>query len=114
MNYFSEGSPKINPSDDADGDGLSNEYEFSAGTNPTIYDNSWLPIIKAESGIVNISFNRPPNMPALIESSPNLKDWSVWEYGPQTLINSETSDTVEYEGAFDNTGFYRVVFPTLD
>jgi hypothetical protein len=105
------GTTGINPAADPDGDGMSNEQEYVAGTNP-LNGTSDLMItdlaVSASGNTATITWSSVPTRLYYLEESPSLNA-PVWSDSGLGLISpdvgSSTTRTVNQSGA---TRFYRV------
>ncbi len=64
---------------DHDLDGLSNQGEFLAGTNPLLYDSPPIVEIAAEGQGATLTLPVIPGRSVLIETSTDLATWELWE-----------------------------------
>lgn len=67
------------PTDDSDGDGLTNLIEYALGLDPRSQDASHGPLIQATSGEWTFTYRRPADRSDLfysVEASTNLRDWA--------------------------------------
>lgn len=86
--------PLVSKDGDADSDGLSNELEFLAKTDPNDGSEFWRQSIEVSSTQqVTFRFEVPARLPLVVERSPNLIDWELWE--PVTPYNSRQGQTKE-------------------
>lgn len=69
-------SPEGEPDEDADGDGISNRLEFLTSTDPNNGASRWDPGLTV--GSLSVSFANLENRRMWLESSTNLRDWSLW------------------------------------
>jgi hypothetical protein len=77
--FGSPGAPGAAPTADPDLDGQINSLEFLQRTSPTTIGLPVLPgVTFLPSGEISISFTHPANRSALIETSTNLLNWSLW------------------------------------
>jgi glucose/arabinose dehydrogenase len=72
-------SPQGDPAADPDGDGRTNFAEFLGLTNPLNGGSFFAPQITAGFGNVNVSFTAPANRAVFIETSGDLRTWSLWD-----------------------------------
>lgn len=92
MTHFqSTTHPDAQGPEDPDRDGLSNRLEFYLGGNPLTQSPPYQPHAIAGENLLTLEFTQPANRSAVIEASPNLFDWFVWDVPENTLSYPSTS-----------------------
>ncbi len=77
--FASSTSPDGDPAADPDGDGVSNQAEFLAGTLALSGSSFLRPGLNFAGLDVFLNFTVPVNRSVQVESSDNLTDWSLWD-----------------------------------
>jgi hypothetical protein len=79
-NFGSPDDPNAAPTADPDGDGQDNLHEFLANTDPR-NAASFLPAAAVTSigSQLSLSFTQPANRSAVVETSTDLADWTLWD-----------------------------------
>ena len=101
---------------DPDGDGANNYYEYLTQTPPlTNMPPPWMISISEASGTLGVSFNRIANLGFVVETSPDLANWNVWNVPGNMLWFSASNftDTVTgpWIGGPTNSFFRMKIFP---
>jgi len=79
-NFGSTSNPNAAPDADPDGDGQTNLLEFFAYTNPNSAASvSPSPALTSANGQLELSFTQPANRAALIQTSTDLNNWTLWD-----------------------------------
>ena len=79
-NFGSTSNPNAAPDADPDGDGQTNLLEFFTYTNPnSAASASPLPALTSANGQLELSFTQPANRAALIQTSTDLTNWTLWD-----------------------------------
>jgi hypothetical protein len=77
--FGSSTSPNGDPAADPDYDGCTNYTEFLGLTNPLNSASFLVPQIAAGFGNISVSFTTPANRSAYVETSTDLRTWSIWD-----------------------------------
>ena len=72
-------SPEGQPGADPDGDGISNEAEFMAGSLATNGGSFLRPAVRLSEAAVSLDFTIPENRSVQVETSDDLTNWSLWD-----------------------------------
>jgi len=79
-NFGSTSNPNAAPDADPDGDGQMNLLEFFAYTNPNSAVSALpSPALTSANGQLELSFTQPANRAALIQTSTDLTNWTLWD-----------------------------------
>jgi glucose/arabinose dehydrogenase len=77
--YFGNNSSPIgSPDHDADGDGLTNRFEYLSHTDPHDAASTWKPVFGITDGQANYQFTGLPDRRILAHRSSNMTDWEIW------------------------------------
>jgi uncharacterized repeat protein (TIGR03806 family) len=98
-NFEPDSDPLGAPAADPDGDGVTNQDEFLAGTNPQNGASSFAPAISMVPP--KLSFSLPVNLSFRIDTSTNLTDWALW-------------DAPQNQGLPVAGGLVEIAFPPAD
>jgi hypothetical protein len=79
VNFEPDNDPSGAPEVDADGDGVANQEEYLAGTNPNSGGSFPQPLLSKSGETLTLSFNVPVNRSYRIETSGNLSQWTPWD-----------------------------------
>jgi len=78
--FGSTSNPNADPNADPDGDGRSNLYEFMTGTDPNNAASAApSPFIANAGGQLSLNFTQPANRSAVVETSTDLVNWTLWD-----------------------------------
>ncbi len=79
-NFGSSDDPNAAPTADPDGDGQDNLHEFLANTDPKNAASFQPSASVARNGNqLSLSFTQPANRSAVVETSTDLADWTLWD-----------------------------------
>ena len=78
-NFEPDNDPAGAPGEDPDRDGLTNQDEFLAGTNPKNSSSAFRPGVSVAGNSVTLGFNVPANRSYRIHTSTGLSQWSLWD-----------------------------------
>lgn len=107
-------APGSLPGDDADGDGTANRSEFLLGWNPLAVDPPWqlsaaLAAAPAADGSLMLSFPQPPNRMAVMETTSDFLNWSVWDVPGNQPMPAPAAGSRTVNGPADGArSFFRV------
>jgi mono/diheme cytochrome c family protein len=104
--------PETEMQADADGDGVSNYLEYLTGTDPLDASDVWTLSLAAADGAIEVSFERPPNLGVVIESSVDLVTWRPWNVlGNQPRLSASSEPvSLSAAGGADEKRFFRARF----
>lgn len=99
--YFPEGGPAAEPGADSDHDGLTNAAEYASATNPRSSQDAALPVSLRTTGTsgpcMEVSLrSRPGSTAWLLESSPDLSQWTATPAAPSATPNADGSETLTW------------------
>jgi glucose/arabinose dehydrogenase len=77
--YFPGGGANSQPGADPDGDGETNALEFLRRTSPLVAQPPLALGIESNAGLLSLTFDQPAGRGALIETSADLHNWSLWD-----------------------------------
>lgn len=77
--HFPGGGANSLPGADPDGDGETNELEFLRRTSPWIAQAPFSIGLTSNAGLLSLTFDQPAGRGALIETSTNMRNWSLWD-----------------------------------
>jgi mono/diheme cytochrome c family protein len=77
--FQSTTDPEAQPTEDPDGDGQSNRLEFLLGGNPKSHRTPYSPQPIVGETQLTLEFTQPANRSALILTSTDLLDWTIWD-----------------------------------
>ena len=107
--FGSTTSPEGEPSEDADGDGFSNQDEFLAGTLATNGSSFLCPTVTKSGDQVSLGFTIPENRSVQVETSDNLFNWSLWDIPANNGVAQPGGQTFFNGPAQEPQGFYRLL-----
>jgi mono/diheme cytochrome c family protein len=93
--FGSTSAPSAAPDFDADGDGANNQIEFLTQTDPQEISDVWKLSVSTDNGEVNLSYPRVANLGVVIETSPDLVQWTAWEASGNQPFFSATPGTTQ-------------------
>lgn len=76
--FLSTSAPNAQGTVDPDGDGQSNDLEYLLGQHPLSASPPYVTSGPATGAQFSLTFTQPANRSALIETSPDLTNWSLW------------------------------------
>ena len=92
QNFAAGTGPETEPGADPDGDGARNYVEFLTRTDPQDVQDAWKLDISASSDVVNLTYQRVPNLGVVIETGTNLFNWTPWDFpGNEPFFGSSAS-----------------------
>lgn len=107
MSYFlSTTAPNAQGSANPDGDGQSNDLEYLLGQNPILPNPPYTTASDTQGALFSLTFTQPANRSALIETSHNLQNWSLWNvpenvpFFPATPLQRSVSGNRDVEQRF--------------
>jgi len=110
-NFGSTNAPNGGAGDDFDHDGGNNYYEYLTKTSPTnAVPPPWTVDIDETAGTISVNFQRIANLGFLVETSPDLSSWSVWNVPENKLWFSATDfeDSISGPLTSETKRFFRV------
>jgi len=78
-NFEPDNDPAGAPSEDPDGDGMTNQDEYLAGTNPLSGASALRPSVISSSEGFTLGFSLPANRSFKIHVSQDLQQWTPWD-----------------------------------
>ena len=107
--FASSASAEGDPLADPDGDGATNRAEYLGGTLAKNGNSFLSPGLSKSGSNVFLNFTIPTNRSVQVESSGNLKDWSLWDI-PANNGNPLPGGSTTFSGpAIDPKQFYRLL-----
>lgn len=109
--FGSTNDPAAAASADPDGDGANNYYEFLTMTPPRTNTPPWQISIAREAADVDVNFLRLANRSFLVESSPDLTNWSLWDVPGNQYFFGATNEMTTITGPIEpesTNRFFRV------
>jgi hypothetical protein len=108
-NFGSTNNPLAAPNADPDNDGGNNYYEFLTMTPPLTNSPLWEVGISKSGSTVNVDYLRLANRGFLIESSPDLFDWTPWNVPGNQIVFGASNYFLNVSGPLLPTNqFFRV------
>jgi uncharacterized repeat protein (TIGR03806 family) len=109
--FNSSTSAEGEANNDADADGRTNMAEFLAGSDPRVADAATTPQVSTAAGLARVSFPAMSGRSVVIQTSPNLRDWSTWSASGNDGISAPPGGLLELEAATGGApaGFFRAV-----
>ncbi|QJE98925.1 PQQ-dependent sugar dehydrogenase [Luteolibacter luteus] len=77
-NFEPDNDPAGAPTADPDGDGITNQDEYLAGTNPHNAASGLRPLVTADPAGIKLSFPVPVNRSYRIDASQDMQAWTPW------------------------------------
>jgi glucose/arabinose dehydrogenase len=77
--HFPSGGANSLPGADPDGDGETNKLEYLRRTSPVIAQAPFAMGVTSNAGLLSLTFDQPAGRGALIETSTNMSNWSLWD-----------------------------------
>jgi uncharacterized repeat protein (TIGR03806 family) len=109
--FNSSTSAEGDPVNDADADGRTNMAEFLAGSDPRGADAATTPQVSTAAGLARVTFPAMSGRSVVIQTSPNLRDWSTWSASGNDGISAPPGSLLELEAATGGApaAFFRAV-----
>ena len=111
VQYFgSTTNPNAAANVDFDGDGRTNLQEWLENTDPTNAASAWnFTSVASAGGGFQLQFTQPANRSALVEISPDLATWSLWDVPGNQPTYPATAQPIVMTSPFDaDKKFFRV------
>ncbi|WP_035614850.1 PQQ-dependent sugar dehydrogenase [Haloferula sp. BvORR071] len=107
-NFEPDNDPSGAPAEDPDGDGLTNQEEFLAGTNPHDPASAFRPGVSVDGGSLNLNFSVPANRSYRIHTSTGLNQWTLWDIPENQGLPAGGGPVLITKPAGDPQRFFRI------
>ncbi len=114
MTHFNSTThPDAQPSENPDGDAQKNDLEYFLAGNPLVNDPPYTTLGTTTGSLYSLSFAHPANRSALIETSTDFTDWSLWNVPGNSPVFPNMNQQRTLSGPLDFPArFFRVKFST--
>jgi len=107
-NFEPDNDPAGEPGADPDGDGVTNQNEYLAGTNPQDGASALRPSVVRAGSNVTLGFTLPANRSFRIDTSENLQQWTPWDIPGNQGLPVDGQPIQLASPAADPMKFFRV------